>query len=337
MVPQMRTIVSQDMNVLVFGELLLRLDTPEHERFVQAESLNVSFTGGEANVAVALSQWNVNTSIASCVPTSDIGDACVNHLRRYGVNTDPVIRSGERLGILFVETGAGQRGSSVIYDRQNTSFRELKAGDLDWNSVLSEKSWLHFTGTALVSPGGKELLLEGLNIANQLGIGISFDVSYRSKLWSVNEARTAFLEVMPFVNVLIGSEQDASVFFAIEETGDDALTALASKYDLKWTAFTTRQIDDLGVNFYSAKLFDRKSVHQSPVYPTASVDRIGTGDAFAAGLIYKIMKQSTAVDILSYATAAAVLKHSIPGDFALLKPQEIEALIDGHGIGKVRR
>ncbi len=329
--------MGEDVNVLVFGELLLRLDTPGRERFVQAASLNVSFTGGEANVAVALSQWGVGTSISSSVPLNEIGDACINHLRRYGVNTDLVIRSGDRLGILFVETGAGQRGATVIYDRQKTSFREMKAGDVDWESVLKEKSWLHFTGTALVTSGGRELLLEGLKMAKHHGVGVSFDVSYRSKLWSLEDARSAFLDVMPFVNVLIGSEQDAAVFFAIEETGDDALKALSSRYDLEWTAFTTRQIDDHGVNFYSAKLFDGTSVLQSSVYPTASIDRIGTGDAFAAGLIFKIMHKSKAEDVLNFATAAAVLKHSIPGDFALMKTEEVEALIDGHGIGKVRR
>ncbi|QDT33366.1 sugar kinase [Thalassoglobus polymorphus] len=324
-------------NVAHFGELLLRLDTPGHQRFVQASSFGLTFTGGEANVAVALQQWGLKTSIASAVPANDLGEMCLNHLRRYGVNTDSVIRSGNRLGILYVESGAGQRGSQVIYDRDATSFRELEPGMIDWEAFLKNAGLFHFTGTALVGPGTRNLLFEGLRVAKEKKIPISFDPSYRSQLWSLDEAKKVFCEVLPSVDIFLGSEADASTFFGVEASGDEALTALAAKYNLQWVAFTDREVDEMGVNHYSARLSNGATVFKSSTYQTVSVDRIGTGDAFAAGIIRGFLIQQQPEETLNFATAAAVLKHTIPGDFAFLSVDEVESLMNGQGIGKVKR
>ena len=324
-------------HVTFFGELLLRLDTPDHQRFAQANSFQATFTGGEANVAVALSQWGNGTSLLSAVPENEIGQACLNHLRRYGVDVSQVLRIGSRLGILFVEAGAGQRGARVIYDRDHTSFRGLQPGLLDWERVLANAAYFHLTGTALVAEGTRELLLQGLDVARKLGVSVSFDFSYRSSLWSIDAAREAFLQVIPSVNLLIGSEQDALTFLGIQETGDACFPALAAKYGVQWTAFSDRQLDEAGRNFYSAKLYDGQQILRSSTYPTTAVDRIGTGDAFAAGLLHGLLHQRSPQWTLDYATAAAVLKHTIPGDFALLSTTEIESLMHGQGIGKVQR
>lgn len=325
-------------SVLVFGELLMRLDTPEHQRFVQAERFEISFTGGEANVAVALAQWGASCQLLSAVPQHALGESCLNHFRRYGVETGQVRRSGERLGLLYVETGAGQRGTQVVYDRCATSFRELKPGDLNWDELLSSAGWLHFTGTALVSPGTRALLLEGLTLARQRHIPVSFDVSYRSKLWDLDTARAAFLEVMPFVSLLFGSEQDAHTFFGMSETGAALFPALIQKYpQLKWVAFSERELDDLGNNRYAGTLSDGTSTARSSSYPTVAVDRIGTGDAFAAGVIHQLRHAQTLNAAVNFATAAAVLKHTIPRDLALLSVAEIEQFLAGNAVGKVSR
>lgn len=327
----------QKDNVTLFGELLLRLDTPDHQRLEQADSLQVSYTGGEANVAVALSQWGVESSLVSAVPLNALGTACLNHFRRYGVNTNSVILSGDRLGTLYVEKGAGQRGTRVTYDREATSFRKIKPKDINWQRILETSSWIHFTGTALVSPSTRETLITGFQIARDLKIPISFDVSYRSKLWTIDEATEAFQKVIENVDLLIGSELDASTFFGIKKTGEQALQELHQKYELKWTAFTDRRSDEFGRNFYSANLFDGETVIKSDEQQTFNIDRIGTGDAFAAGLIYGLLNNHSGKLVVDFATAAAVLKHTIPGDFALLQLSEIEDFLQGNSKGKISR
>ena len=327
----------QKNTVTLFGELLLRLDTPDHQRLEQADSLQVSYTGGEANVAVALSQWGVESSIVSAVPENALGKACLNHFRRYGVNTDSVVRTGDRLGTLYVAKGAGQRGTRVTYDREATSFRKIQPEDIDWQRVLVNCSWFHFTGTALVSPSTRNTLIAGLKIARELEIPTSFDVSYRSTLWSVAEATKAFQEVISNADLLIGSELDVSTFFGVTQTGDQALQDLHQKLGLKWTAFTDRRSDEFGRNFYSAKFFDGETIFKSDEQQTFNVDRIGTGDAFAAGLIYCLLNKSPDKYSVDFATAAAVLKHTISGDFALLSRSEIDVFVQGNAKGKISR
>lgn len=324
--------------VVTFGELLLRLDAPDRKRIVQADSLAVSFTGGEANVAVALAQWGLPARIVSRVPDHELGRACVNHFRRYGADVSEVLRGGERLGILFVEPGASQRGSKVIYDRMQTSFRTLQPGDLDWEGILDDAGWLHFTGTApAVGEGVREVLREGLTAARRKGVPISFDCSFPSSLWSVDEAAQVFPPLMEFVDLFVGSERDAVQFFGIDETGPESLAALRDRYGLQSVAYTQRAVSPTGTHRYSATVLEGDELCRGPEYEIDVVDRIGTGDAFAAGLIRGRLLGHPLSGTVRFATAAAVLAHSIPGDFALLSAEEVERLADGTDVGHVRR
>lgn len=324
--------------VVLFGELLLRLDTPGHQRFAQASHLDATFTGGEANVGVALSQWGIRSRLASTVPAHDIGDACLNHFRRYGVETSHVLRGGERLGILFVENGASQRGSKVIYDRQHTSFRNLAPDELNWAEILADASWLHVTGTVpAFGPHLREILADALRVARGMSVPISFDCSYRSALWSENEAAEVFPGIVRECDLLIGSEDDAHRFLGVRSTGDACLRETLEKYDLHWVAFTTREVLPTGVNRYAAAVYNGDGVHRSPMHEMTVVDRIGAGDAFAAGLIRGLLLNEPMQETVNFATAAAVLKHSIPGDFLLCRAEEVEQLAGGERVGRVQR
>ena len=311
--------MSRQSKFFAFGELLCRLDTPGHRRLLQSQQLEMTFTGGEANVGVSLSLWGQEASIISAVPANEFGDACVNFLKQYGVDTTHVLRGQHRLGIFFVEAGAGQRSTNVIYDRLDTSFRNMNCDDLNWQDVLHEDAWIHFTGTALVSPTTRRLLLEGLQYGKQVGATISFDVSYRSQLWSIAAAMSAYEEVIQYVDVLFGSQRDAQTFFGINQTGQAAISELRDKHGFQAVAFSERLIDDQGVNYFSGQLCTSDEIFCSQASPTSSIDRIGTGDAFAAGIIHHLMQGAASQDGIEFATAAAVLKHTVPGDFALLE------------------
>jgi 2-dehydro-3-deoxygluconokinase len=327
---QSRNLATPRQTVLTFGELLLRLDASGHERFVQAAHYRASFTGGEANVAVALAGWGLDTRLVSRVPGHAIGDACLNHFRRYGVDTSHVLRGGERLGILFVETGASQRPPQVIYDRLHSAFRELRAVDLDWDRVYANAAWLHVTGTApAVGDPVRQTLYEALRQAKARGLRVSFDCSYRSALWSVTEAAVVLQSLLEFVDVFIGSESDARQFFDIHSTGEACLKEFRERFGLTCVAFTDRIIRPDGTHVYSATTVDATRVCASRVYDIHVVDRIGAGDAFAAGLIYGLLSKQPLPEATEFAVAAGVLAHTIPGDFALVTVQEVEHLATG--------
>lgn len=324
--------------VITFGELLMRLDAPGERRLVQADSFDVSFTGGEANVAVALAQWGLPARIVSKVPEHELGEACLNHFRRYGADVQNVIRGGERLGILFVEMGASQRGGKVVYDRLQTGFRSLRPGELDWEAILIDAGWFHFTGTApAVGEHVREVLREGLAAAKRLKVPVSFDCSFRSTLWSEKEAAEVFPSLMEYVDMFIGSSRDAELFFGVTDDGRESLSSLQQKYGLACVAYTERRVEPTGINHYSALVLDGGEFYASPTYAIQVVDRIGAGDAFAAGLIRGRLLGQLSRDTVEFATAAAVLKHSIPGDFALLRVGEIDQLARGGAVGQIRR
>lgn len=321
--------------VVTFGELLLRLDPPAHERILQTQEYRVSFTGGEANVAVALSLWGIPSRIVSRVPEHLLGDACLNHFRRYGVDTTHVVRGGERLGILFVETGAGQRLPQVIYDRSHSAFRSLQPQACDWDTVFQDAGWLHFTGTAPAVGGDvRQTLVAALRAAKERGMTISFDCSYRSALWTVAEAASVLPPLLEFVDVFIGSESDAQQFFGIAEQGTDCLQRFQQEYELQCVAFTERVVHGNGIHRYSATIADESRVCASRVHEIAIVDRIGAGDAFAAGVIRGRLTGQDLQQTTDFAVAAAVLTHSIPGDFALLSVAEIERLASADSSGR---
>lgn len=324
--------------VVTFGELLLRLDTPGQQRFVQAEQFTARYTGGEANVAVALAQWGVETFSVSKVPSHEIGQACVNMLRRYGVNTDHVLCGGDRLGILYVETGASQRASKVIYDRAGTSFRSLKRGELDWKEILSGRDWLHITGTApALGENVRAVVREGLRTARRLGVTVSLDVNYRSSLWPVSEARRVLGGLLRDVDVFVGTTHDAAALFDIGGEPAESAQALRKRFGLRAVAYTVRGGSGASGGSLAGLLCDAKGIHESRRHDMQFVDRIGGGDAFTAGLIYGIVTRWPAQRTIEFASAAGCLKHSIPGDFNLVSLQEVEALAGGAVTGRVQR
>lgn len=316
--------------VVTFGELLLRLDTPGYERLVQASEFGVSFTGGEANVAVALAQWGVPCRILSRVPTHEIGTACLNQFRRYGVDTQFVSSGGDRLGILFVETGASQRSSKVVYDRGHTSFRGIEVTHIDWDNAFANAGWFHFTGTApAVSQQAHTVLQHAISEARSRGIPVSMDCSYRSALWSLAQAKAVLQPLLHSVDVLFGSEADASQFFDVPTTGEQCLRDLQQDYNLRCVAFTEREVSATGINTYSASLVNATDHATSPAYEIQVIDRIGAGDAFAAGVIYGLLHNHPLQSVTNTATATAVLAHTIPGDFLLASREEIEHIANG--------
>jgi len=326
------------MKIVAFGELLLRLDTKGHERFVQAGEFTARYTGGEANVAVALALWGHEALAVSKVPAHEIGQACVNYLRRYGVNTDWVARGGQRLGILYVETGASQRPSKVIYDRSPSSFREIQPGEFDWPTILAGKDWLHFTGTApALGPNVRHVLDDALRTARRLGVTVSFDCNYRSTLWSVEEARAVLPPLVEHVDVFVGTTYDTELLFGISGSPADSAAHLRERFGLKHVAYTLRQSESASVNRLAGLLSSAKGSWASREYEVHLVDRIGGGDAFSAGLIHGLTSGWEPRAIVEFAVAASCLKHSIPGDFNLVSLEEVQQLVQTGEAGRVRR
>ena len=326
------------MQVVTFGELLLRLDTPGHERFVQARELLARYTGAEANVAVALAQWDVQTFVVSRVPAHEIGQACLNELRRFGVNTDGVVRGGQRLGLLFVETGASQRASSVIYDRRHSSFGEAQPRDFDWNVLLAGKDWLHLSGTApALGANVVDVLHDALETARRLHVPVSFDCNYRNTLWSLDEARAVLPALLKQVAVFVGSPHDAGQLFDIAGTPAESAEELRRRFGFRCVGLTLREGESATVSRLSGLVADASGSHVSRAYEMQVVDRIGGGDAFTAGLIFGLASGWAADRVAEFATAASCLKHSIPGDFNLVSLDEVQRLVDTGSAGPVRR
>jgi 2-dehydro-3-deoxygluconokinase len=334
--------------VVTFGELLLSLSTTGHERLVQAESFTARYTGAEANVAVSLAQFGIEAYAVSKVPAHEIGQACVNALRRYGVNTDFIVRGGDRLGVLYMEPGASQRPTKVIYDRQPSSIRQLQPGEIDWNTVLAGKNWFHFSGTApALGPQVRDSLREGLAAAKRRGLTVSCDCNYRSKLWSLEEAGRHLTPLLEQVDVLICGRDDPQRLFGLSVVPEDKMSqaardataaeALRQQFHLDCVAMTFREAISASVNGFSAMLSDSGGTSFSRRYEMQMVDRVGGGDAFCAGLIFGRLAGFTSQRTVDFAAAAACLKHSIPGDFNLVTREEVEQLLSGGPVGHVQR
>jgi 2-dehydro-3-deoxygluconokinase len=333
--------------VVTFGELLLSLSARGHHRLVQAEEFTARYTGAEANAAVSLAQFGVEAFVVSKVPAHEIGQACLNALRRFGVNTEHVVRGGDRLGLLYMEAGASQRPTKVIYDRAPSSFRQLRPEELDWKQILAGKDWFHFSGTApALGQPVVEALTAGLATARQLGLRVSCDCNYRSKLWSKDDAGKILTPLMKFVNVLICGKDDPQGIFAVspKETGAagadldrHVADLLRRRFELDYVAMTFREGVSASVNRWAALLcHDGGACHSRP-YEIEIVDRVGGGDAFAAGLIFGLLSELPPQRAIDFAAAAACLKHSIPGDFNLVSRDEVEQLLAGDSAGRVQR
>jgi 2-dehydro-3-deoxygluconokinase len=331
---------------VAFGELLLRLDAKDYARLVQADELIARFTGAEANAAVSLAGFGWETWVASKVPDHEIGSACVNGIRRFGVHTEHVARGGDRLGLLYVEKGASQRPTKVIYDRGGSSFCEASPADFDWERILDGKDWFHFSGTApALGPGVRRILEQALEVARRLGVTVSFDPNYRAKLWSAEEASRTLLPLLSSTDVLLGSPQDASLLFGMEaapglaprEASAYLAAELCRRFGLRAAALTTRGGSSASENSLEGLLCVGGKTYASREYRIDIVDRIGAGDAFAAGVVHGLGSDFAPQATIDFAVAAACLKHSIPGDFNLVAEAEVLELVRGGGGARVAR
>ena len=342
------------MKVVTFGEIMLRLSTPGYQRFVQASSFDVHFGGGEANVAVALAGFGIESACVTRLPENEIGTAVVQALRRYGVSTDFVLRGGDRVGIYFLETGAGQRPSQVIYDRRGSSFSQLLPEQVHWESILEGTAWFHWTGiTAALGENLRAAIRTGCETAKSMGIRVSCDLNYRKKLWSPSEAQAAMIPLMEYVDVCIANEEDAERCLnlradssnvedgLLDEVGyASLLVRMKQELGFDCVAVTLRESHSASRNGWSAMLLDGRdctSPRRSTRYTVDVIDRVGSGDAFAAGLIRGILAGGSTADALEFAVAASCLKHSIPGDFLHASVGEVENLMNGGGSGRVQR
>jgi 2-dehydro-3-deoxygluconokinase len=337
-------------NIVLFGELLMRLEPPRNDRFVQASSLDIGFTGAEANAGVVLAEFGDRPYLVSAVPEHDLGQACLNHMRRYRLDVRHVQRRGNRLGLLFVESGAGYRASQVIYDRANSSFAQLKPGDVSWAEVLRDKHWFHFTGTApALSPGLAEVTLQACQAARDSQIPVSCDVNYRSSLWSVSAARQTMLRIAPLLDVLIVNEEHAVQLLDAPSSTSDAAdvfdprryeamaTFLRQRYDLRAVAITIRSGETADENRIAAYLSADDHGAMSRTYRVRPIDRIGAGDAFSGALIYALLLNWSTEQSVQLASAASCLKHFVRGDFSHCSFQETLALASGDFDGRIRR
>jgi 2-dehydro-3-deoxygluconokinase len=343
--------MNEAKKAVFFGELLMRLGTKRFERFVQAHEFEVGYTGAEANAAVSLANYGMDSYIVSAVPDSDIGQACVNYMRQFGVNTDFVHKTGTRLGIFYLEAGASQRPSKVIYDRANSSITELKPGQVDWDGIFKGKHWFHWSGTApALSDSMAAITAEACAAAKRHHLTVSCDLNYRRKLWSPDKARKVMTKLMENVDVLIGNEEDTSLVLGIKpkevnvhsgslnvERYKEVARILHERFDFKYVATTLRESISASENGWSCLLSDGKQCWTSRSYRIWIVDRVGGGDSFSGGLIYGLLSGMKAQEIVEFAAAASCLKHSIHGDVNLVSRSEVLALMGGEGSGRIQR
>ena len=339
--------------VVTLGEIMLRLSPPGFQRFVQARSFDVVYGGGEANVAASLAYYGLPVEYVTRLPANDIGDACLTYLRQYGVGTSHVVRGGGRLGIYFLEMGAAQRGSKVIYDRAASSFATIEPGMIDWRSVFADADWFHWTGiTPAVSEGAARVCLEAAQIAREMGLTISCDLNYRNKLWRWGKkAGEVMPELVGCCDIAVGNEEDADKVFGIQAPGADVAggrveadayvyvcNELAKRFpNLKTVAITLRGSLSASHNTWSGILWQQGQIYTAPGYDiTTIVDRVGGGDSFCAGLIYGL-HTCDAQQALNFAVAASCLKHTVLGDFNLVTVAEVENLMGGDVSGRVSR
>ena len=339
------------MKVVTFGELMIRLQPYNYERFVQADHLEFTFGGGEANVAVSLANYGVDAAYVTKLPAHAIGQAAVNSLRRYGVDTSMIVRGGDRVGIYFNEKGASQRGSVCIYDRAHSAIQESQPSDFDWDKIFEGVDWFHFTGiTPALGPNLVETCKEACKAAKAHGVKISCDLNYRGKLWTREQAREAMTELCQYVDVCISNEEDAKDVFGIEAEGSDiyggklnkagyesVARQLMDKFGFEKVAITLRTSISASDNDWAGMLYDGKECCFSKEYHLHIVDRVGGGDSFGGGLIYALLSGKSAQETIEFAVAASALKHSVEGDYNRVTVAEVEKLAGGDGSGRVQR
>lgn len=343
------------MKVITFGEIMLRLATPDYLRFSQSNYFTATFGGGEANVAVSLANYGIPVDFVTRLPKNDIGRACKMDLQKYGVGVENIIYGGERLGIYFLETGAVSRGSKVVYDRANSAVSEIKPGMIDWNKVFQGANWFHWTGiTPAISQSAAEVCLEAIKKANELGVTVSCDLNFRKNLWNYGKkAGDVMPELVAGTDIVLGNEEDAHMVLGIKPEGVDVTGGHveAAAYEsvskqimarfprVKKVITTLRGSVNANHNSWAGVLWDGEKLFESPTYQiTHIVDRVGGGDSFMGGLIYGLLTyKNDDQKALDFAVAASCLKHTIYGDFNQVSVDEVEKLMGGDASGRVAR
>lgn len=339
--------------VVTFGEIMLRLQTYNHERFIQMRGLEATFGGGEANVAVSCANYGLNACFVTKLPENPIGDACIAELRKHNVCTKRIARGGERVGIYYCEKGASQRPSNVVYDRAHSSIATADKSDFNWDEIFDGADWFHFTGiTPALGDGIAEICLEACKAAKAKNVTISCDLNFRKKLWTSEKAGKVMGELMKYVDVCIANEEDAEKVFGIhaantdvtggkisDEGYKDVARQLVDRFGFSHVAITLRESISASENDWSALLYDAKadSFFKSKKYHMMIVDRVGGGDSFGGGLIYSMLQGFDGQKAVEFAVAASCLKHTIEGDMNLVTVKEVENLMGGDGSGRVQR
>lgn len=341
----------KEKKVLTVGEIMLRLQPPHCDRFRQAHGFEIAYGGGEANVAVCLAQLGIDARFFTALPDHEIGYACRDELRKFGVDVSKILFEGERLGIYYCEKGFSERASRVIYDRKHSAFSEIDGKKADIESILDSVDWLHFTGiTPAVSENAETLIREILKSAKRQNVTVSCDLNYRSKLWSETRANRVMSDLMQYVDVLIANEEDASKVFGISADQSDVESGklnvegyksvcrkIEERFGIRTSAITLRESYSANRNGWSAVLYRDGTFSVSRKYDMSVLDRVGGGDSFSAGLIKSLLSDMTPSDAVEYAVACSCLKHSVNGDFHIIAHDEVLQLLKNGGNGRVQR
>ncbi len=339
------------MRVITFGEVMLRLAPEGYYRFLQADSFGATFGGGEANVAVSLANYGADAAFVTKLPEHEIGQMAVNSLRKYGVDTSKITRGGDRVGIYFLEKGASQRPSKVIYDRAHSAIAEAQPSDFNWEEIFKEADWFHFTGiTPALGDNVADICLEAVKAAKKQGVKISCDLNYRKKLWTREKAGEVMGRLMEYVDVCIANEEDAADVFGIKAANTDVTKGkvdhegykdvakqLKERFGFSHVAITLRGSISANDNDWAAMLYDGNDYYFSRQYRIHIVDRVGGGDSFGGGLIYAMLSGFSAQQTIEFAVAASCLKHTVEGDYNLVGVNEVKNLAGGDGSGRVQR
>ena len=339
------------MKVVTFGEVMLRLAPEGYYRFLQADTFGATFGGGEANVAVSLENYGIDAAFVTKLPTHEIGQMAVNSLRKYGVDTSLITRGGDRVGIYYLEKGASQRPSKVIYDRAYSAISLADTSDFNWESIFEGVDWFHFTGiTPALGDNVADICLEAVKAAKKHGVKVSCDLNYRKKLWTREKACEVMGKLMPYVNVCIANEEDASDVFGIKAANTDVTKGevnkegykdvakqLKDRFGFDYVAITLRSSISANDNDWAAMLYNGDGYYFSKQYRMHIVDRVGGGDSFGGGLIYAMLNGYAPQDTIEFAVAASCLKHSVEGDYNMVSVAEVKNLAGGDSSGRVQR
>jgi 2-dehydro-3-deoxygluconokinase len=344
-------LLAMTKKIVTLGEIMLRLSTPDYKRFVQTEKFDVTYGGGEANVAAALCNYGLQGVFVSKVPDNPIGQSAINHLRRYGVDTRFMAKGGDRLGIYFLETGASMRASQVVYDRAGASIADVEVSDFDFDKIFEHADWFHTTGiTPALSDKTAALTEAALKAAKAKGITTSIDLNYRKKLWSKEKARKVMTHLCQYVDVCIGNEEDADTTLGFKANNTDVTKGqlnldgfkdvfrkMKEKFGFKFIASSLRESHSASDNGWSALVYDGSEFYHTKEYQVRIIDRVGSGDSFASGLIYGLVTDMSMKEAAEYGVAASALKHTIPGDLNHATLGEVKSLMEGDGSGRVQR